>query len=59
MLSRLKEKGLKICVWINPYIAQNQSFSGRKGNGYFLKTAGGCMAVGPVAGRNGHRRLHK
>ena len=26
MLSRLKEKGLKICVWINPYIAQNQSF---------------------------------
>ena len=22
MLSRIKAKGLKICVWINPYIAQ-------------------------------------
>ena len=22
MLSRLKDKGLRICVWINPYIAQ-------------------------------------
>ena len=22
MLKRLKDKGLKICVWINPYIAQ-------------------------------------
>lgn len=25
MLNRLKEKGLKICVWINPYIAQKSS----------------------------------
>lgn len=25
MLARLKEKGLKICVWINPYIAQKSS----------------------------------
>ena len=23
MLARYKAKGLKICVWINPYIAQN------------------------------------
>lgn len=38
MLSRLKEKGLKICVWINPYIAQKSKlFQEGKENGYFLK----------------------
>ena len=26
MLKRYKEKGLKICVWINPYIAQGTAF---------------------------------
>lgn len=42
MLSRYKEKGLKICVWINPYIAQNTDFfeEGAK-KGYLLKRKDG------------------
>lgn len=41
-LNRYKEKGLKICVWINPYIAQGTGFF-REGmeNGYLLKRADG------------------
>lgn len=42
MLQRLKQKGLKICVWINPYIAQRSKiFAEGKQNGYFLKRANG------------------
>jgi len=42
MLARLKQRGLKICVWINPYIAQLSSLfdEGVKG-GYFLKKPNG------------------
>jgi len=42
MLSRIKAKGIKICVWINPYIAQRSPLfaEGKKG-GYFLKHANG------------------
>lgn len=42
MLKRYKEKGLKICVWINPYIAQGTKFF-REGleQGYLLKRADG------------------
>lgn len=42
MLKRYKEKGLRICVWINPYIAQGTKFfrEGRE-NGYLLKRADG------------------
>lgn len=42
MLKRLKADGLKICVWINPYIAQRSRLF-REGvkNGYFIKTAQG------------------
>lgn len=42
MLKRLKEKGLKICVWINSYVGQESSLfeEGVKG-GYFLKCANG------------------
>ena len=42
MLQRLHERGLKVCVWINPYIAQRSPLfeEGRKG-GYFLKKANG------------------
>lgn len=41
-LKRYKEKGLKICVWINPYIAQGTPFF-KEGaeNGYLLKRADG------------------
>ena len=42
MLERLKAKGLKICVWINPYIAQESSlFEEGVENGYFIKRANG------------------
>ena len=41
-LQRYHEKGLKICAWINPYIAQGTAFF-REGmeNGYLLKRADG------------------
>jgi len=44
MLSRIKAKGLKICVWINPYIAQRSALfqEGKKG-GYFLKHQDGSI----------------
>lgn len=42
MLKRIKAKGLKICVWINPYIAQKtKMFKEGMENGYFLKRANG------------------
>ena len=42
MLARLKARGLKICVWINPYIAQKSKLfaEGSKG-GFLLKRADG------------------
>lgn len=42
MLKRLKEKGLKICVWINPYIGQrSRLFEEGKQHGYLVKKANG------------------
>jgi alpha-D-xyloside xylohydrolase len=44
MLSRIKAKGIKICVWINPYIAQRSSlFAEGKTGGYFLKRTNGSI----------------
>lgn len=44
MLSRLKKKGVKICVWINPYIAQRSSlFDEGMSNGYFIKKKDGSV----------------
>ncbi len=44
MLKRIKEKGLKICVWINPYIAQASSlFDEGMEKGYFLKRPDGSV----------------
>jgi alpha-D-xyloside xylohydrolase len=42
MLKRVHDRGLKICVWINPYVAQGTAFF-REGleKGYFLKRADG------------------
>ena len=42
MLTRIKEKGVKICVWINSYIAQESRLF-REGveKGYFLKRPNG------------------
>lgn len=42
MLQRLKNKGLKICVWINPYVGQKSPlFDVGMENGYFLKRENG------------------
>ncbi|GGA19986.1 alpha-xylosidase [Paenibacillus physcomitrellae] len=42
MLQRLKAKGLKICVWINPYIAQkSRLFAEGKERGYLMKKPNG------------------
>jgi alpha-D-xyloside xylohydrolase len=44
MLSRIKDKGIKICVWINPYIAQRSAlFTEGKTGGYFLKRTDGSI----------------
>jgi alpha-D-xyloside xylohydrolase len=37
MLSRLKARGLRVCVWINPYVAQRSAlFEEGRARGYFL-----------------------
>lgn len=42
MIGRIKGKGLKTCVWINPYIAQGtQMFEEGMEKGYFLKRPNG------------------
>ena len=42
MLKRLKAKGLRVCVWINSYIAQESClFDEAMGNGYLLKRENG------------------
>ena len=42
MLKRLKARGLRICVWINPYIAQRSAlFDEGMQRGYLLKRANG------------------
>lgn len=42
MLKRLKDKGLKICVWINPYIAQKSKlFKEAATQGFLIKKPNG------------------
>ena len=42
MIKRLKDKGLHICVWINPYIGQKSHlFDEGSENGYFIKLSDG------------------
>ncbi|HEY4299520.1 MAG TPA: alpha-xylosidase [Candidatus Didemnitutus sp.] len=42
MLRRLHDRGLRICVWINPYIGQRSAlFEEGKRGGYFLRRANG------------------
>lgn len=44
MLKRMHEKGLKICVWINSYIAQASAlFEEGMENGYFVKRRDGSV----------------
>ncbi|QPC83440.1 alpha-xylosidase [Phototrophicus methaneseepsis] len=42
MLRRIKEKGIKVCVWINPYVAEDsEMFEEGQAQGYFLQTQTG------------------
>lgn len=42
MLRNIKSKGVKVCVWINPYIAQKSPlFDEGMENGYFIKRENG------------------
>src|SRR5690349_7558294 len=42
MLKRLSDRGLRTCLWINPYIAQRSSmFEEGRANGYLVKYANG------------------
>ncbi len=44
MLRRLHDRGLKICVWINPYIAQRSPlFEEGRANGYFIRRSDGSV----------------
>ena len=49
MLRRLKEKGLRISVWINPYIAQRSAlFDEGAAKGYLLKKKDGTVWQGDL-----------
>lgn len=44
MLKRIKEKGLKVCVWINPYIGQESClFAEGMEKGYLVKRTDGSV----------------
>ena len=44
MLARLKEQGLRVCVWINPYIAQKSAlFEEGMREGYLVRRADGSV----------------
>ncbi len=44
MLKRIHDKGIKVCVWINPYISQeSRLFEEGKRNGYFIKKQDGSV----------------
>ena len=44
LIKRLHERGLKVCVWINPYIAQRSPlFEEGKNGGYFIKKQDGSV----------------
>lgn len=44
LLKRLHDKGLKVCVWINPYISQKSPlFKIGKEKGYFIKHTDGSV----------------
>lgn len=43
-IKRMKDKGIRICVWINPYIAQESSiFDEAAENGYLIRRSDGSV----------------
>ena len=61
MLQRLHARGLKICVWINSYIAQRSRALRRgRGQGLFPQAQRRLgLADRSLAAGHGHRRLHQ
>ena len=61
MLARLHEKDLRVCVWINPYIAQRSPLFAEAAASGLPRQAPRRLgvAVGSVAGGHGPRRLHE
>lgn len=52
-LQRLKERGLKISVWINPYVGQaSPLFKEGKKNGYFIKVGPNPQHSPPAANKD-------
>ena len=44
MLGKIHEAGVRVCVWINPYVSQEgRLYDEGAENGYFLKTADGSV----------------
>ena len=44
LIAKLHDRGLKVCVWINPYIAQeSEIFDEGAANGYFLRNDDGSV----------------
>lgn len=44
MLTRMKDRGLRVCVWINPYIAQrSRLFAEGKEHGYLVRREDGSV----------------
>ena len=59
MIRRLKEKGLKVCVWINPYIGQKSPVFNELKERLSAEAPGWQrVAVGQMAARAGDLRLH-
>ena len=59
MIRRLKEKGLKVCVWINPYIGQKSPVFNELERRLSAEAPGWQrVAVGQMAARAGDLRLH-
>jgi len=55
MLARLKAKGLKISLWINPYVAQQSPlFAQGVESGYFIKRSDGAGSHGGNGNGNGN-----
>ena len=55
MLKRLKDRGLRICVWINPYIAQRSKLfeEGKRGGYFLLKASAPHSLTGEGSGGRG------
>lgn len=44
LLDKIHERGVNVCVWINPYISQeSRLFAEGKANGYFIKNRDGSV----------------